>query len=184
MTAAADLRSVPSASHRRRSPVSSCWFRIWPGVIIEAVEASATQVRIVATSAADSRSVPAAATGRGRGTVDTPGSWLIWRSAGVGSKPATGPPLALSRANLPARTFAEQVDLFTKNVLEAALNEEMTEHVGHEKHQLSMDARGPAPSCHQNSGGDTGSFFKRRRHVAATSGCARHAAPANSRWSR
>src|SRR6187551_3517627 len=29
--------------------------------------------------------------------------------------------------------------LFTKNVLETALNEEMTEHLGHEKHQADPD---------------------------------------------
>src|SRR3954470_15647751 len=29
--------------------------------------------------------------------------------------------------------------LFTKNVLETALNEEMTEHLGHEKHQADRD---------------------------------------------
>src|SRR3954468_19083775 len=29
--------------------------------------------------------------------------------------------------------------LFTKNVLETALNEEMTEHLGHEKHQADQD---------------------------------------------
>lgn len=42
--------------------------------------------------------------------------------------------------------------LFTKNVPETALNEEMTEHLGHEKNQA--DARGPGQRAQRHSAED------------------------------
>jgi len=36
--------------------------------------------------------------------------------------------------------------LFTKNVLETALNKEMTEHLGHEKNQAEFRCRIPWPA--------------------------------------
>jgi hypothetical protein len=64
--------------------------------------------------------------------------------------------------------------LFTKNVLETALNEEMTEHLGHEKHQAEEGLYVTFawvmccnPECHQSNPGDLGDGGKLRQYKQA-----------------
>lgn len=50
------------------------------------------------------------------------------------------------------------VKLFTKNVLEAALNEELTEHLGHEKNRASPDRETGSSQSRVDEGSESSGF--------------------------